>query len=171
MNNSGNFYHSTSFHQIPRPSTREGYLSFVTLDIRVDMSSQRQDEARNYDITFVTSQRGMKLPVIDGYVFVCKDKARKRFTCRTRSCRTTLTLKQDENGVYTDETLVHAHPPHETIIASLKHKHEMRETAMNHWTSLATTRSIATRVQKKTWPCGGSARTSWHSLFSPRKDA
>ena len=113
------------------------------------MSSQPPDEARNYDITFVTSQRGMKLPVIDGYVFVCKDKARKRFTCRTRSCRTTLTLKQDENGVYTDETIVHTHPPHETIIASLKHKNEMREAAKNHRTSLATTRSIATRVREE----------------------
>ena len=54
--------------------------------------------------------------------FCLQRQDKEAVSCRTRSCRTTLTLKRDENGVYTDETPVHTHPPHETIIASLKHK-------------------------------------------------
>ena len=123
---SGDFFTSFCFHRASSPFHMRGSSSyFCSIRYSVTMESRQQRrsrEARNYDVTFVTSQRGMKLPVVSGYVFVCKDKARKRFSCRTRSCRTTLTLKRDENGVYIDETQVHTHPPHETIITSLKHK-------------------------------------------------
>ena len=146
----------TSSH--PLVSTRilnisicEACLSFIGSDIQNVMSLQRgqqPDKERNYDISFVTSQRGMKLPVVSGYVFVCKDKARKRFSCRTTNCRARLTLKSDGNGIYTDDTPVHTHPPHETTIASLQHKNKMREAAREHRTSLVTTRSIATSVRE-----------------------
>lgn len=108
---------------------------------------RRPSGARNYNIAFVTSQRGMEMPAVDGYVFVCKDKACTRFVCRTKSCRSTLTLKHDDNGPYTDETPTHTHPPHESVIASLTYKHKTMEEAKKRRSCDATTRSIATKVR------------------------
>ena len=120
---------------------------------------QRSIETHNYGITFVTSQRGMELPVLDGYVFRCKDKERQRFSCRTKSCRAMLTLNRDEKGVYTVDTPVHTHPPHDTIISTLKRRNVMREAAKKRRTSLVTTRSIATEVRETDSTVLDSVRT------------
>ena len=59
-----------------------------------------------------------------------------------------LTLNLDEKSVYTVDTPIHTHPPHDTIISTLKRRNAMREAAKKRRTSLATTRSIATEVRE-----------------------
>ena len=95
----------------------------------------------NYDVTFVTSQRGKDLPVVDGYVFVSKDKERRRFCCKTKGCRATLVLKRDVHGVFYERRPQHGHPPHDVMLSSLEHRDEMRRIAGTKQPD-ATTRSI-----------------------------
>ena len=121
--------------------------SFVAPDTQVDMSSNHQTE--HTTTTLPSSRRqGDEIACCRWSRLCLQRRCEEKVSCRTRSCRTTLTLKLDENCVYTDETPVHTHPPHETTIASLKRK-KGREAAMNHRTSLVTTRSIATRVREE----------------------
>ena len=124
------FSASICFHQSTLFSFYIQSSIFSTCIIPIGMASrhQRSIETHNYGITFVTSQRGMELPVLDGYVFRCKDK-RQRFSCRTKSCRAMLTLNRDEKSVYTVDTPIHTHPPHDTIISTLKRRNVMGEAA------------------------------------------
>lgn len=96
---------------------------------------------RMYDVTFVMSQRGKELPVVEGYVFSCKDKARRQFRCKTVGCRASLIMNHDGRGLFYEGRLQHGHPPHDVVLASLEHLNAMRQIARTKQPD-ATTRSI-----------------------------
>ena len=84
---------------------------------------------RMNDVTFVMSQRGKELPVVEGHVFDCEDKARRRFYCKTVGCRASLILNRDDRGVFYEGRPQHGHPPHDVVLASLEHLNAMRQIA------------------------------------------
>ena len=112
--------------------------------------------------------KGVKLPVVDGYVFVCNDMARKRCSCRTRSCRTTLTLNLDENGVYIEETLVNMHPSRNDnlVLETQKNERSGKESPEKPYDDTFNRNKSSRRK------LGGAAAQhglAFHSPFSPRK--
>ena len=64
--------------------------------------------------------------MIDGYVFVAKDKARKRFSCRTKACHASVTIHVDEVGPYCTSVPVHDHPAHDEVVSAMKYRQELR---------------------------------------------
>ena len=46
----------------------------------------------------MTTQRGTETPVIDGYIFMAKDKDRTRFSCRTKKCHASVRILVDDIG-------------------------------------------------------------------------
>ena len=84
---------------------------------------------RNHDIVFIATQRGKEIPIVDDYIFICKDKDRRRFQCRTRWCLSSIIVSEDEAGTYYIGSPLHDHPPHSEIIAKMKRRNELREQA------------------------------------------
>ena len=83
-------------------------------------------------VNFVRSKFGTDLPVIDDFLFYPKDSTRSRFHCRTRSCKASVIVKKDSDGVFhADRFPIHNHPNHKEYIASLKHIQRLREEAKN----------------------------------------
>ena len=105
------------------------------------------DAQQNRGVTFVMSQRGKELPLVDGYIFVCKDNARRRFRCKTKGCCATLILKHDDCGVFYEGTPRHEHPPHDVALASLEHRNAMRRAAETKHED-ATTRSVVMEANR-----------------------
>ena len=105
------------------------------------------DSQKNRGVTFVTSQRGKQLPLVDGYIFVCKDSERRRFRCKTKGCCATLILKRDDCGVFYEGTPRHEHPPHDVALASLEHRNAMRRAAGTKRED-ATTRSVVMEANR-----------------------
>ena len=104
-------------------------------------ANSTSDSQQNRGVTFVTSQRGKELPIVAGYIFVCKDEEMKQFHCKTNGCGATLILKRDDGCVFNEGTLRHEHPPHDVALASLAHKNAMRRAARTKHED-ATTRSV-----------------------------
>ena len=80
------------------------------------MTDPGNTEIHHRDILFVTTQRGRDVPVINGYIFFPKDKERKRFKCRTKNCRASITVREDADGQYYTQKPTHNHPPHDVFI-------------------------------------------------------
>ena len=106
------------------------------------------DPQRNREVTFVTSQRGKELPVVDGYIFVCKDNERRRFRCKTNGCGATFILKRDDGGVFYEGTLHHEHHPHDVALVSLEHRNAMRRAAETKHED-ETTRSVVMEANRQ----------------------
>ena len=98
---------------------------------------------RNRDVFFLATQRGKDIPVINDYIFICKDGERKRFQCRTRGCHSSIVVSTDENGTYYIGSPLHDHPPHREIIAKMKRRNELRVRARSKDKQRLSTRQIA----------------------------
>ena len=105
------------------------------------------DTQQKRGVTFVMSQRGKELPLVDGYIFVCKDSERRRFRCKTKGCCATLILKRDDCGVFYEGAPRHEHPPHDVALASLEHRNAMRRAAGTKHED-ATTRSVVMEANR-----------------------
>ena len=153
------------FHRFFDTSLQSPFLFLLlTFTMTVPFEMNNPNTQRMYGVTFVMSQRGKELPVVDGYVFVCKDKERRRFRCKTSTCRATLVLKQDDRGVFYDRTPHHTHPPHDALLATLEHRNEMRRIARTKQPEVST-RSIVMEVRAT---CPTTRRLSSDSRFVRR---
>ena len=61
------------------------------------------------------------MPVVDDGL-CSQGQTMGTLACLTYSCRSTLTMRHDNNGTHTDETTIHTHPPNEATTASLTYK-------------------------------------------------
>ena len=81
-------------------------------------------------VNFVRRKFGTDLPVIDDFLFYPKDSAHSRFHCRTRSCKASVIVKKDSDGVFhADRFLIRNHPNHNENIAALKQIQRLRAEA------------------------------------------
>ena len=113
-------------------------------------SSQTQGETRHRGIDFLTTQRDKVIPVIDGYIFMAKDRGRKRFSCRTRTCHATVRILVDEIGPYYTGVIVHDHPEHEEVVNELKHRQELRVASRAKESQAVPTQQVVVDVRLKT---------------------
>ena len=112
--------------------------------------SQTQDEPRHRGIEFLTTQRGNATPVIDGYIFIVKDKDRKRFGCRTRTCHASVKILVDDIGPYCTGVPVHDHPAHDEVVSVMKHRQELRFASRAKETKAIPTQQVVIDVRIKT---------------------
>ena len=101
---------------------------------------------RHYDIQYIKTQRNRDVPVVDGYLFVAKDKERLRYRCKIRSCKATILLHSDMTGTYYDGTPLLNHPPHEVPIKEMNLKNSMKTLATSAEKMVVTTRAIASKA-------------------------
>ena len=119
------------------------------LDIRLDYChsmatcDDQDPPERKRNMFFMETQRGKEVPVVNDYIFVCKDKDRRRFQCRTRGCLSSINVSEDENGPYYIGSPLHDHPPHSEIIAKMKRRNELRVQARSKENRRLSTRQIA----------------------------
>ena len=112
--------------------------------------ARTQDETRHRGIEFLTTQRGTETLVIDGYVFVAKDKARKRFSCRTKTCHASVTVHVDEVGPYCTSVPVHDHPAHDEVVSAMKYRQELRVASRAKESQSVPTQQVAMDARLKT---------------------
>ena len=62
---------------------------------------------------------------------MCKDKERKRFRCRTRSCGASITIFEDEEGPYYTQFPSHDHPPHDNVVEQMNHQNTLKRRAQS----------------------------------------
>ena len=105
---------------------------------------------RSEDVVFYTTQRGRQMPSVANYLFVCKDKERTRFACRTRSCRATLIRRADLGGVHYVLVRQHNHPPHDEAVKHITHRNNLRHLSQSKHGRLLTTRSLASSARLET---------------------
>ena len=113
-------------------------------------SSQTQGETRHRGIDFLTTQRDKAIPVIDGYIFIAKDRGRKRFSCRTRTCHASVRILVDEIGPYYTGVPVHDHPAHAEVVNELKHRQELRVASRAKESQAVPTQQVVVDVRLKT---------------------
>ena len=116
---------------------------------------QQDDDTNNttVPVNFVRSKFGTDLPVIDDFLFYPKDSSRSRFYCRTRSCKASVIITKDSDGVFhADRFPTHNQPNHNEYIAALKHIQRLREEAKKgvnrHLSSTKVTSTV--RLETKT---------------------
>ena len=105
---------------------------------------------RSEDVVFYTTQRGRQMPSIANYLFVCKDKERTRFACRTASCRATLIRRADLDDVYYIRVRQHNHPPHDEAVKHITPKNNLRHLSQSKRCHTLTTRSLASSARLET---------------------
>ena len=105
---------------------------------------------RSEDVVFYTTQRGRQMPSVANYLFVCKDKERTRFACRTKSCRATLIRHDDLGGVHYVLVRQHNHPPHDEAIKHITHRNNLRHLSHSKRCQTLTTRSLASSARLET---------------------
>ena len=98
---------------------------------------------RKRNMFFMETQRGKEVPVVNDYIFICKDRDRKRFRCRTIGCPASITVFRDENGQYYTGAPLHDHPPHTEIIAKMNRRNALRVRARSKDNLRLSTRQIA----------------------------
>ena len=103
---------------------------------------------RHYDFDFIQTQRNKDVPVVNGFLFVAKDRGRLRFRCKTWSCKATLMLRSDADGTYYEGAPLHNHPPHDELIKEMKHKNTMKTLAKSVEKMVVATRTIASNVRE-----------------------
>ena len=108
------------------------------------------DETRRRDVEFITTQMGRDVPVTGGYIFLPKDKERRRFRCRTRRCHATVTLMTDADGPYYTNVVTHDHPTHDEVVKEMRHKQELRLAAKARSSQHTPTQQVAIDVRLKT---------------------
>ena len=103
---------------------------------------------RHYNVRFIRTQRGMDIPVVDNYLFVAKDKERRRHRCKTRTCNATILLHTGTGGTYYEQLPLHIHPPHDELIKDMEHKNSMKTLARAAGNRSVATRTIASGVRE-----------------------
>ena len=103
---------------------------------------------RHYDVDFIKTPRNKEVPVVNGYLFVAKDRGRLRFRCKTRSCKATLLLRSDASGTYYKGAALHNHLPHDELIKEMKHKNAMKTLAKSVENIDVATRTVASNVRE-----------------------
>ena len=103
---------------------------------------------RHYNVRFIRTQRGMDIPVVDNYLFVAKDKERRRHRCKTRTCNATILLHTGTGGTYYEQLPLHNHPPHDELIKDMEHKNSMKTLARAAGNRSVATRTIASGVRE-----------------------
>ena len=116
----------------------------------IRMVDSRADETRHRDVEFITTQMGRDVPVIGGYIFLPKDKERRRFQCRTRKCHASVTLMSDADGPYYTNVMTHNHPTHDEVVREMRHKQELRLAAKARSSQHTPTQQVAIDVRLKT---------------------
>ena len=88
--------------------------------------------------------------MIDGYIFMAKDRGRKRFSSRTRTSHATVRILVDEIGPYYTGVIVHDHPEHEEVVNELKHRQELRVVSRAKESQAVPTQQVVVDVRLKT---------------------
>ena len=82
--------------------------------------STMSTQTRHYNVRFIRTQRGMDIPVANDYLFVAKDKERRRHRCKTRTCNASILLHMSAGGTCFELPPLHNHPPHDELIKDME---------------------------------------------------
>ena len=147
---SSTFHVSSSRRFLPSTPSVLFFLSLSTcrpckalFDHPMAMTDPVNNWIRHGDILFATTQRGRDVPVINGYIFFPKDKERKRFKCRTKNCRASITVREDADGQYYTPKPTHNHPPHDVFIRHMENHNKLKQRVISKSNSRPQTLEIA----------------------------